>query len=191
MTDAIVIGAGVNGLAAAATLAMKGWKVAVFERADRPGGAAKTLELTLPGFRHDWGALNLSLFAGGGFHQAHGLALAEHWKIYVPTMILSVAVVFPALRRMGSSLSEHRFLPWAFLALSSASLLAFLLGWYSSLVPSSSAPFPSSRSPSWMAWLHCFCSLFFITEVPLWRTNLVMPALLASMPILCLCPDCK
>jgi MFS family permease len=46
-----------------------------------------------------------------------GLALAEHWKIYVPTMLLSVLIVFPALRRMGSSLSEHRFLPWAFGAL--------------------------------------------------------------------------
>ena len=52
-----------------------------------------------------------------------GLALSGHWKIYVPTMILSVAVVFPALRRMGTSLSEHRFLPWAFLALS-VSLIA-------------------------------------------------------------------
>ena len=46
-----------------------------------------------------------------------GLALAEHWKIYVPTMLLSVLIVFPALRRMGRSLSEHRYLPWAFGAL--------------------------------------------------------------------------
>ena len=46
-----------------------------------------------------------------------GLALSEHWKIYVPTMLLSVLIVFPALRRMGSSLSEHRYLPWAFGAL--------------------------------------------------------------------------
>ena len=40
--DAIVIGAGVNGLAAAVHLAAKGWKVAVFERAPTPGGAVKT-----------------------------------------------------------------------------------------------------------------------------------------------------
>ena len=49
-----------------------------------------------------------------------GLALPEHWKIYVPTMLLSVLVVFPLLRRMGASLSEHRYLPWAFLALAIA-----------------------------------------------------------------------
>ena len=52
-----------------------------------------------------------------------GLALHSHWKIYVPTMLLSVLVVFPALRRIGSSLSEHRFLPAAFLALAAAMLL--------------------------------------------------------------------
>jgi MFS family permease len=53
-----------------------------------------------------------------------GLALAEHWKIYVPTMLLSVLIVFPALRRMGKTLSEHRYLPWAFgaLALSMAAM---------------------------------------------------------------------
>lgn len=83
MTDAIVIGAGINGLAAAATLALKGWKVAVFERSGRPGGAAKTLELTLPGFRHDWGALNLSLFAGSAFHQQNAGLLAEHGLEFV------------------------------------------------------------------------------------------------------------
>jgi MFS family permease len=51
-----------------------------------------------------------------------GLQLPDHWKLYVPTMLLSVAVVFPALRRMGASLSEHRYLPWAFVALATALL---------------------------------------------------------------------
>ena len=40
--DAIVIGAGINGLAAALHLAAKGWKVAVLERAEIAGGAVKT-----------------------------------------------------------------------------------------------------------------------------------------------------
>jgi phytoene dehydrogenase-like protein len=102
MTDAIVIGAGVNGLAAAAHLAMKGWKVQVFERAARPGGAAKTLELTLPGFRHDWGALNLSLFAGGGFHQMHGEALAKQGFALVPAQHC-FATAFPDGRWIGVS----------------------------------------------------------------------------------------
>ena len=45
---AVVIGAGVNGLAAAVHLSAKGWKVAVLERAVVAGGAVKTAEVTLP-----------------------------------------------------------------------------------------------------------------------------------------------
>ncbi|MDT0681151.1 NAD(P)/FAD-dependent oxidoreductase [Roseicyclus sp. F158] len=78
MTDAIIIGAGHNGLAAAAHLASKGWSVEVFEASGTPGGAVKTMELTEPGFRHDWGAMNLSLFAGSDFAKTHGDALAKH-----------------------------------------------------------------------------------------------------------------
>ncbi len=75
--DAIVIGAGVNGLAAAAHLSAKGWKVAVLERAPAAGGAVKTAEITLPGFRHDLYAMNLSLFAGSPFFAAHKQRLVK------------------------------------------------------------------------------------------------------------------
>jgi phytoene dehydrogenase-like protein len=51
--DAVVVGAGPNGLAAAITLAQAGRSVLVLERAERPGGAVVTGELTLPGFSHD------------------------------------------------------------------------------------------------------------------------------------------
>jgi phytoene dehydrogenase-like protein len=69
--DAIVIGAGHNGLAAAVHLATKGWKVAVVEAANEAGGSVKTREVTLPGFRHDLFATNLGLFAGSPFFAAY------------------------------------------------------------------------------------------------------------------------
>lgn len=82
--DAVLIGAGHNTLAAALHLATKGWRVAVFEQAAMAGGAVKTGEYTLPGFRHDWAAMNLSLFAGSPFFKAYGAELARHGCEFVP-----------------------------------------------------------------------------------------------------------
>ncbi|HET9092987.1 MAG TPA: FAD-dependent oxidoreductase, partial [Acidimicrobiales bacterium] len=53
MPDAVVIGAGHNGLVAANLLADEGLEVLVLERNGEAGGAVRTGELTLPGFRHD------------------------------------------------------------------------------------------------------------------------------------------
>jgi choline dehydrogenase-like flavoprotein len=54
--DAVVAGGGPNGLAAALRLAEAGWSVCVVEANQDVGGAARTIECTLPGFRHDLGA---------------------------------------------------------------------------------------------------------------------------------------
>jgi phytoene dehydrogenase-like protein len=53
MSEAVVVGAGPNGLACAATLAARGVAVTVIEAADEIGGGAKSAELTLPGLVHD------------------------------------------------------------------------------------------------------------------------------------------
>lgn len=60
--DAIVIGAGHNGLICALYLACAGWRVLTLERAPQVGGAIRTAEVTLPGFKHDLFATNVGRF---------------------------------------------------------------------------------------------------------------------------------
>jgi phytoene dehydrogenase-like protein len=71
-----VIGAGPNGLAAAIVLAQSGLQVDVLEAEPTPGGAVRTLELTLPGFRHDFGSAIYPLGAGSPFFSS--LPLIDH-----------------------------------------------------------------------------------------------------------------
>jgi phytoene dehydrogenase-like protein len=71
-----VIGAGPNGLSAAIVLAQARLQVDVLEAELTPGGAARTLELTLPGFRHDFGSAVYPLGAGSPFFSS--LPLTNH-----------------------------------------------------------------------------------------------------------------
>lgn len=71
---ACVVGAGPNGLAAAIALAQSGVEVRVFEAEPQPGGAARTMELTLPGFHHDFGSAVHPMAAGSPFFSTLPLA---------------------------------------------------------------------------------------------------------------------
>src|SRR5579863_89815 len=71
---AIVIGSGPNGLAAAIVLAQAGLEVDVYEAEKVPGGACRTLPLTLPGFVHDFGSAVHPLGAGSPFFSSLPLA---------------------------------------------------------------------------------------------------------------------
>jgi phytoene dehydrogenase-like protein len=72
--DAIVVGSGPNGLAAALTLARSGLNVQVLEGATSPGGGCRTQELTLPGFHHDICSAVHPLAAASPFFLGTGLA---------------------------------------------------------------------------------------------------------------------
>ena len=80
--DAIVVGAGPNGLAAAITFARAGRSVRVYEAAPEVGGGTRTMELTLPGFRHDMCSTILPLALASPFFRtvdlaAHGVEIVH------------------------------------------------------------------------------------------------------------------
>src|SRR5919204_4150671 len=90
--DAVVIGSGINSLAAGALLARAGWRVCILERADRLGGAIRTEEITEPGFVHEVLAGWHPLFAGSAAYaelkdELHARGL-EYLNTDLPTATL-------------------------------------------------------------------------------------------------------
>ena len=88
--DAVVIGAGHNGLVAANLLADAGWEVLILEATSEPGGAVRTAELTAPGFRNDVCSAFYPLGAASPVLreldlESHGLA----WR-HAPTVLAHV-----------------------------------------------------------------------------------------------------
>lgn len=81
MKRAYVIGSGPNGLSAAIVLAQAGVDVEVFEAEAVPGGAVRTLPLTLPGFLHDFGSAVHPMAAGSPFFAT--LPLSEHGLTWI------------------------------------------------------------------------------------------------------------
>jgi len=76
--DHVVVGAGINGLVAAALLSKRGSKVLVLERADHVGGCMLSGAVTAPGFVHDVLATTFVLFVTGAAFGELGADLARH-----------------------------------------------------------------------------------------------------------------
>ena len=112
MIDAVVVGSGPNGLAAAAALARAGWKVRVREANDTVGGGARTLPLTLPGFLHDHCSAVHPLALASPFFselplEAHGLRfLQPPIACAHPFDDGTAALLFRSLSETGATLGE-------------------------------------------------------------------------------------
>ena len=88
--DAVVIGAGHNGLVAANLLADAGWEVLVLEANGTPGGAVRSAELTAPGYLSDLCSAFYPLAAASPVLRA--LRLDEHgltWR-HAPDVLAHV-----------------------------------------------------------------------------------------------------
>jgi phytoene dehydrogenase-like protein len=80
--DAVVVGAGPNGLAAAVILARAGLRVRLFEAESTVGGGSRTAELTLPGFLHDVCSAVHPMALASPFFRSFGLS--ERVELRVP-----------------------------------------------------------------------------------------------------------
>jgi phytoene dehydrogenase-like protein len=148
--DAVVVGAGHNGLAAAVVLASAGWSVIVLERNETAGGAVRTEDVTLPGFRHDLFATNMNLFAGSPFFEEFGDQLTAHGLKFVATdkpfgsvfpgeRFVGVSTDQDVTRRSIESIAPGDFDSWT-------SVASWFAGVAPHIFPMLGAPFPSLKA---------------------------------------------
>ena len=112
--DAVVVGAGPNGLAAAIRLAQQGCSVLVLEANDTIGGAARSAELTLPGFIHDVCSAVHPLALGSPFFRQLPLEkYGLHW-IHPPVPLAhpleagAVATLHRAIAETANALGQDK-----------------------------------------------------------------------------------
>ncbi len=108
MTSVAVVGSGPNGLAAAVTLARAGVRVRVYEAEATIGGGARTMELTEPGFRHDWGSAVHPMALASPFFREFGLAERVRFAVpeasYAQAMHGRSAIAWRSLDRTAAEL---------------------------------------------------------------------------------------
>ncbi|PWT70468.1 MAG: FAD-dependent oxidoreductase [Chloroflexi bacterium] len=110
--DAVIVGAGPNGLAAAITLARAGRSVVVFEGHETPGGGTRSLELTLPGYTHDVCSAIHPMGIGSPFLRSlplerYGLEwIQPDIPLAHPLPDGTAAVLYRDIRATGSTLGE-------------------------------------------------------------------------------------
>jgi phytoene dehydrogenase-like protein len=110
--DAVIVGSGPNGLAAAIAIAQTGRKVVVFESADTIGGGCRSAELTLPGFLHDICSAVHPFAVASPFFQT--LPLAAHGLEWIlpPVMLAhpldggSAVCVYQSIERTAGALGR-------------------------------------------------------------------------------------
>lgn len=112
--DAVVVGAGPNGLAAAITLQQQGLSVLLVEGKDTIGGGARSAEITLPGFTHDICSAVHPLAAGSPFFKA--LPLSAYGLEYIYPEISAAhpfdngqaAALMNAIEDTGATLADDK-----------------------------------------------------------------------------------
>jgi phytoene dehydrogenase-like protein len=115
--QAVVVGSGINGLAAAAELAGAGLKVLVIEGNEAMGGCTRSDELTLPGYLHDIGSAVFPMAAASPFFNSHPFSEYGLKWIKPPVAIAhpfadgTAALLYPSVEETAETLGgdSHRY----------------------------------------------------------------------------------